>query len=58
MGTIIKTPFPRTFLNKATGSVAPYEEWYDTDKCGALINYVDLGEVVEVKYVKDQWVEL
>ena len=58
MGTIIKTPFPRVFMNKNTGSVAPYEEWYDTDKYGALINYVDLGSVVEVKYVKDQWVEL
>ena len=58
MGTIIKNPFPKMYMNKATGSVAQYEDWYDTDKKGVLINYVDLGQVVEVKYDNDSWVEI
>ena len=58
MGTIIHTPFPRMFMNISSGNVAPYEEWYASGDDGCVINYVDLGSVVEVKYVKDEWVEV
>ena len=58
MGTIIKTPFPKMYMNKKTGSVAQYEDWYFADENNTLINYVDLGEVVEVKYCNDVWVEI
>ena len=59
LGTVIRNPFPIMYMNKETGSVGPYKCWYfNKDKFGNMQNYVDLGEVVEVEYRDDCWVEV
>jgi len=44
------------YMNVKSGAVGVYEDWYYEDKEGVTVNAVDLLEVVEVKYLNDEWV--
>lgn len=44
------------YMNLETGSIATYNGWIYVDEDGEYVNAVELGEVVEVVFVNDEWV--
>ena len=47
----------KLYMNIETGSIDTYDKWfYEID--GIMRNAVDCGEVVEVRYENDEWIEV
>lgn len=46
------------YMNSETGSVGVYDDWDYEDESGAKCNAVDLGEVVEVTKINNEWHEV